>query len=111
MLRISKAERAFIQGGVDAGVRGDGRGRLDYRFVSVDTGLLPQANGSARVTLVNASTDVLGAVKAELAEPAADTPDQGRIECSVVCWSSASPEFERRGADEINSQLSATLSR
>lgn len=115
-------------------MRVDGRGRLDYRYLTVECGLLPQANGSARISLINGNTDVVAAVKvpcahtrnqvqttmplthatkpqAELAEPVAGFPDRGRVECSVDCWSSASPSFEGRGAQDINAELSHTLSR
>jgi exosome complex RNA-binding protein Rrp42 (RNase PH superfamily) len=77
----------------------------------VETGLLPQANGSARLRLVTGGTDVLAAVKAEVVEPAAGKPNDGRLECSVECWSSASPQFEGRGAAEINAELTRTLTK
>lgn len=81
------------------------------RALTVDSGLLPQANGSSRLRLVTGGTDVLAAVKAEVAEPLPGHPAQGRLECSVECWSSASPQFEGRGAAEINAELTRTLSR
>jgi exosome complex component RRP42 len=45
MLQISAAERAYVEEGVRVGVRADGRGRLDYRFFTLETGLITQANG------------------------------------------------------------------
>lgn len=72
--------------------------------------MLPQANGSARVRLLTSGTEVLAAVKAEVGEPLASRPLEGRVECSVECWTSASPLFEGRGAEEINAELTRTLS-
>lgn len=79
--------------------------------MTVETGLLPQTNGSSRFRLVTGGTDVLASVKAEVAEPLPGKGKEGRLECSVECWSSASPQFEGRGAAEINAELTRTLSR
>ena len=65
--RLSEAEKKFIVEGIAGGVRSDGRGRLDYRHVTIECGMLPQANGSARVQVVNGTTDVIGAVKVRVA--------------------------------------------
>lgn len=81
------------------------------RALSVETGLLPQANGSSRLRLVTGGTDVLTSVKAEVSEPLPGHEKEGRMECAVECWSSASPQFEGRGAAEINAELTRTLSR
>lgn len=94
---------SFIQEGIAQNVRMDGRGRLDYRPMALEVNLVAQANGSARLVL--SDTDVLVGIKAELAEPDAATPTAGRIHVSVECCPSASPEFEGRGAEELNVQL------
>lgn len=85
------------------------------REVSVECGLLPNANGSARVTLGFGATEVLAAVKVsgagggcggnggrgrccgdalvqvELAKPSSAAPDCGFLECNVECWATVSP--------------------
>ena len=45
---LSPGEVKFIKGGVLDDIRADGRARLDFRPLSIETGLLPQTNGSAR---------------------------------------------------------------
>lgn len=40
MLRISPAEKYFIEHGVEHNVRNDGRGRLDYRHYTLETGIV-----------------------------------------------------------------------
>lgn len=41
-LNISASEREFVKLGVKLDTRGDGRGRLDYRTLSVQAGVLAQ---------------------------------------------------------------------
>lgn len=41
-LNTSPSEREYVALGVELGMRGDGRGRLDYRSLSVQAGVLAQ---------------------------------------------------------------------
>jgi len=109
MLKISHAERKFLEEGVAQGIRNDGRGNVDYRHFVLETGILTQTNGSARLRLSN--TDVLVGIKLETGEPLPDTPDQGRVQVSVECCPSASPEFEGKGGDALNLELARVLER
>ena len=59
------------------GFRVDGRQRLDYRQVVIETGLVSTANGSARVRL--ARTDVLVTVKMEIEPPSPDQLSHGKL--------------------------------
>jgi exosome complex component RRP42 len=108
MIKISNSEKQYIIDGIQQNMRTDGRSRLDYRAFSVETGIVSQTNGSARVKLAN-NTDVLVGVKVEIGEPDPDFPNQGRLEVKVECSPSASPEFEGRGGEELNAVLSAML--
>lgn len=49
-LNTSTSERQYVALGVELGTRGDGRGRLDYRTLSVQAGVLAQvgSNSSSR---------------------------------------------------------------
>ncbi|MCE3215291.1 hypothetical protein HAX54_001700, partial [Datura stramonium] len=49
MVGLSVGEKNFIKGGIAQDLRNDGRKRLTYRPIYVETGVIPQANGSARV--------------------------------------------------------------
>ena len=109
MVRISAAERAYVVGGIEANVRTDGRGRADFRDFSVETGLLSQTTGSARVRLGN--TDVLVSVKAEVEEPAPATPNRGRVACSVELCTSAGPEYSGRGGEDEEVSLGHAMER
>eukprot|EP01112_Ceratiomyxa_fruticulosa_P006464 TRINITY_DN1726_c0_g2_i1.p1 TRINITY_DN1726_c0_g2~~TRINITY_DN1726_c0_g2_i1.p1 ORF type:complete len:310 (+),score=67.05 TRINITY_DN1726_c0_g2_i1:61-930(+) len=105
---ISPSERNYLEQGVAKGVRVDGRGRLDYRHFTLETGLIVQTNGSARIRL--GTTDILVGIKAELGKMDENT-NEGKILCNVECCPSASSEFEGRGAEYLNAELARALER
>lgn len=109
MVGLSLGEKHFIQGGIAQDLRSDGRKRLTFRPISVETGVIPQANGSARVKL--GGTDVLACVKAELGKPNNLYPDKGKVFINVDCSPTAAPIFEGRGGEELSAELSAALQR
>lgn len=110
MHTLSEAERQFIEKGVTHGVRSDGRGMLDLRPVTLETSVLPNASGSARVR-IGGVTDILVGVKAEVSEPPVDTPEEGIVSFTVECSSLASPDFVGRGAADLNAELAQLLTR
>ncbi|VFQ58500.1 unnamed protein product [Cuscuta campestris] len=75
-------------------MRTDGRKRLFYRHIEVETGVIPQASGSERVKI--GDTDV--SVKAELGKPSPCHPDKGRVSISVECSPIADPMFKEEAA-------------
>lgn len=88
---ISPSENDYILRGVDSNIRADGRGRLDYRQIILETGLITQASGSARCRL-GEGTDVLVGIKVELGAVELDGADEdvaaikakrGRVVCNV----------------------------
>ncbi|KAJ1806319.1 hypothetical protein LPJ75_005079, partial [Coemansia sp. RSA 2598] len=106
----------FIVRGVESGFRADGRGNLDRREVTLRTGMISQANGSARCRIGNlgVGTDVLVGIKAEVNawSPSDGVPEtSGLIVCNVECSPSAAQEFEGRGAEELNVELTQLLDR
>ncbi|KAG5553506.1 hypothetical protein RHGRI_011397 [Rhododendron griersonianum] len=76
MVGLSIGEKHFIQGGIAQDLRSDGRKRLTYRPISMETGNIPQANGSARLKM--GATDVIASVKAELGKPSPFQPDKSK---------------------------------
>ncbi|KAJ0982959.1 hypothetical protein J5N97_011214 [Dioscorea zingiberensis] len=109
MVGLSSGEKHFIRGGISQDLRSDGRQRLDYRPISVEVGIIPQANGSARVRL--GATDVIASIKAELGKPNPLQPDKGKVSIFVDCSPTAAPKFEGRGGEELSSELSVALQR
>lgn len=80
---------------------------MDLRHFSVETDVVAHANGSARVKLDG--TDILVAVNVELEEPSPETPEEGRVTCSVECSTSASMDYEGNGATDLNQTLTRQL--
>ncbi|KAK4846025.1 hypothetical protein QYF36_012194 [Acer negundo] len=109
MVGLSEGEKEFIKGGVAQDLRSDGRKRYTYRPIYVETGVIPQANGSARVRL--GATDVIASVKAELGKPSALQPDKGKVALFIDCSPTAEPTFEGRGGEELSAELSGALQR
>ncbi|KAL0456120.1 UNVERIFIED_CONTAM: Exosome complex component RRP42 [Sesamum latifolium] len=109
MVGLSLGEQNFIKGGIAQDLRTDGRKRLAYRPIFVETGVIPQASGSARVKL--GATDVIASVKAELGKPNPSHPNKGKVSIYVDCSPTAEPTFEGRGGDELSTELSSALQR
>ncbi|KZV16934.1 hypothetical protein F511_23101 [Dorcoceras hygrometricum] len=107
MVGLSVGEKNFIKGGIAQDLRTDGRKRLAYRPIHVETGVIPQASGSARVTI--GATIVIASVKAELGKPHPSHPDKGKVSIFVDCSSTAEPTFEGRGSEELTAELSSAL--
>jgi len=106
---LSEGEKHFIRGGIAQDIRTDGRRRLQFRALSVETGVIPQANGSARVRL--GATEIIASVKAELGKPNILHPDKGKVSIFVDCSPTAEPTFEGRGSEELSTELSVALQR
>lgn len=63
--------------GILKGKRLDGRGLLDSRELTIETGFIEKANGSARVKL--GKTDVVAGIKIQTGVPFPDSADKGLI--------------------------------
>jgi exosome complex component RRP42 len=98
---LSKSEKAYIQASLQAQspLRGDGRSLHQFRAVTLQTGVVPIANGSAHLNLGRSSdesmggTEILAAAKLEVEDIAAlgssssgnnnNNNSGGRIVCTV----------------------------
>lgn len=108
-IQLSDAEKTFIIHGVQDNLREDGRGCEDYRHIELETDVVSNTSGSAKLRLAN--TDILVGVKAELGAPLAEKPNTGRLEFFVDCSANATPEFEGRGGEELAVEISNMLTR
>ncbi|EDO34904.1 predicted protein [Nematostella vectensis] len=107
--QLSVYEREFIISGAEQDYRSDGRSCEDYRYFEVETGIVSNTSGSARLRL--SDTDILVGVKAEIGEPNLLTPGCGRVEFFVDCSSNASVEFNGRSGDDLAADLMRSLDR
>ncbi|KAF3607064.1 hypothetical protein DY000_02051188 [Brassica cretica] len=123
MVACSVGEQHFLKGGIAQELRTDGRKNLTYRHTYVETGVIPQANGSARVRI--GGTDMIASVKAEIGRPSSLQPDKGKIAVFIDCSPTAEPTFGvsfylalvtcvlwfllGRGGEELSSELALAL--
>jgi exosome complex component RRP42 len=89
---VSSVKRDYIIDLARRGKRIDGRELDQFREISVETGPIKSANGSAQVKVGN--TRVLVGVKIERAEPFPDTPEAGVLIVNAELRPLASPSFE-----------------
>jgi exosome complex component RRP42 len=101
---LSQSEKSYHKVAIDSDIRGDGRGCFDFRNYSVDLGVFSMAHGSARLRL--GTCDILATVKLELGTPDVSQPSLGKVHYNVECSANVSQDFEGKGAEEFNQELS-----
>jgi len=94
---------------INDGRRLDGRDLSTYRELSVETGVIEKANGSAMVNL--GKTKVLVGVKIEDGEPFPDTPAEGVLTVNAELVPLASPSFEAGPPNENAIELARVVDR
>lgn len=80
---------------------------MTYRPIRVETGVIAQANGSARVRI--GGTDVIASVKAELGRPNPSQPDKGKVSINIDCSATAAPIFQGKGGEALSTELAVAL--
>jgi len=106
---ISKIKKKRIIQLISEGKRIDGRGKLDYRDIRVEKGIIGTAEGSAMVCL--GQTEVVVGVKIGLNAPYPDTPDEGILAVNAELVPLASPTFEPGPPDERAIELARVVDR
>ncbi|PCH40749.1 hypothetical protein WOLCODRAFT_99214 [Wolfiporia cocos MD-104 SS10] len=84
--------KAYLERFLAENVRPDGRGLDEWRDVSLNVGSISTADGSALVRL--GDTTVVCGVKAEIAEPELDIPEDGYIVPNLDLPAICSPKFK-----------------
>lgn len=120
---ISKSEKSYIQSSLllAAPLRADGRALHDYRTVSLETGVAPLSNGSAKVNIGKSpeegggGTEILAATKLEVEsiESGAGV-EGGRIACTVTWYECLLVSFAVLTSSErskLSSSISASISK
>jgi exosome complex component RRP42 len=91
------------------GKRIDGRTLDQQRPLTIETGIIQKANGSARVTLGN--TQVIAGVKIATGTPFPDTPDKGLLVVNAEILPMASPYAEPGPPSEEAIELARVVDR
>jgi exosome complex component RRP42 len=91
MMTLKPAE-SYVRKLVEDKMRIDGRSFDQFRQIQVETGVIANAEGSARVRIGN--TMVIAGIKAEVREPFPDTPNEGYLVIDAEFVPLASPDFE-----------------
>ena len=116
---VSAGEREYVRQGCECGIRADGRAAPDHRAVTVETGLLPHLNGSARVQ-IGGATDVLCSIKLEVVpeeegKGGSSSSSSGgggpQLEVSVDFSPSCNLKLDERRLADTGSLLSQNLQR
>lgn len=106
---LSEIEQNYIEKLVNKGNRIDERSLDDFRELTIKTGIIEKANGSADVTLGN--TRVVVGVKMEMGTPYPDMPDEGVVTVSAELAPIASPFFESGPPTEVGIELARVVDR
>ncbi len=91
-MQIPTVTEDYIRDLLVKGKREDGRGQFDYRDIGIKTKFIPNAEGSADVTIGN--TRVLAGVKIGIGLPMPDKPDEGNLVTSAELLPLSSDKFE-----------------
>jgi exosome complex component RRP42 len=94
---------------VKNGERTDGRAFDEYRDISLETGIIEKAEGSARVKIGN--TQIVIGAKPQIGTPFGDTPNFGVLMTNTELLPMAAPNFESGPPDENSVELSRVTDR
>jgi len=94
---------------IQNGKRIDERKFEEFREISVETGVVSTAEGSARVKL--GETEVLAGVKLNIGTPFGDTPEEGTLMVNAEFTPLASPDFEAGPPSEDAVELARVVDR
>ncbi len=94
---------------VKNGERSDDRLFDEYRDISLETGIIDKAEGSARVKI--GKTQIMVGAKPQIGEPFSDTPNVGVLMTNSELRPMAAPDFEPGPPDERSVELSRVTDR
>jgi len=102
-------KKDYITKLAEQGKRVDGRTFDQYRPIEIETGIVKQAEGSARVKIGN--TQLVVGIKMGVGEPFPDTPDCGVLSTAAEFVPLASPDFESGPPREDAIELARVVDR
>src|SRR5438445_110588 len=102
---VAKLEQKTVVDLIAKGNRIDERGHDSYRPITIQTGVIEKANGSAQIFL--GKTRVLVGIKVETGEPFPDTPEEGVLTVNAELVPLAQPSLEEEQV--MNARLTVTI--
>ena len=102
-------KRDYLSKLAEQGKRADGRTFNEFRKIEIETGLIPKAEGSARVKIGN--TQVVAGIKILIGTPYPDTPESGVMTTAAELIPMASPDFEAGPPRENAIELARVVDR
>ena len=106
---MMKASEDYIRKLVEENLRIDERKFEQFREVSIETNVIKNAEGSARVKIGN--SHVLAGVKMSVGTPFPDTPDEGVLIVNTELVPVASPTFDPGPPDETAIEIARVTDR
>jgi exosome complex component RRP42 len=106
---LDEVKKDFVRDLVKKGRRPDERAFEEYRKAKVEQGVIPAAEGSARVFL--GQTQVLVGVKMGIGTPFADRPEEGVLSTNAELLPMASPTFEPGPPSPTSIELARVVDR
>jgi exosome complex component RRP42 len=106
---LSSLKKDYIYKLARQNKRIDGRAFDEYRKITIETGLIKKAEGSAKVRLGN--TQVLAGIKMDVGEPYPDSPNSGVLTTTAELIPLASPDFEAGPPDKDSIELARVVDR
>jgi len=106
---VSEINRKTIIDLAENGTRFDGRKMNEFRKFKIETGIIPNAQGSALIEL--GKTKVLAGVKLSVGTPYPDKMDEGVLSTGAEMAPIASPNFERGPPSAQSVELARVVDR
>lgn len=101
---VGQSEKVYIIDGIVGNMRNDGRKRLDYRNITIETDLISGTSGSAKVLFSFPNTAVLVTIKADIVPVDILYPNEGKVDCSVQFSNSIDPSLYDESLSAFYSQ-------
>ena len=106
---LDELKRSRIHDLLQEDKRIDGRDLDEYRPIEVETGVIPKANGSARVRL--GDSEVICGIKVQLERPFSDVGDKGILICTAEMLPLSHPTVETGPPNESVIELARVVDR
>ena len=102
-------QKQYVNNLASRKMRMDKRGQEEYRPITIETGVIFKAEGSARVKI--GKTEVLAGVKLAVGTPYPDSQDEGVLMVGAEFSPIASPDFEKGPPAEDSVELARVVDR